>query len=192
MSESDTDGSSAPLAVTVVVSRRPAPGREAELVAWADGIRAAASRFPGHLGAQIYAPSPPDREDLIIAFSFATAADLSTWEGSSERREWLEAAQPLIVGTTRPQSVSGFEGIFAPSVHAMSSPPPRWKTASIIALALYPASLLINWLVIPHVSSWNIFLRVALSTLLIVPWMTWLGVPYLSKWLRPWLTSRRT
>ncbi|MBK9738457.1 MAG: hypothetical protein IPO93_02845 [Actinobacteria bacterium] len=188
MTEPDRDPVAAPLAVTVVVSRRPAPGREDELTAWGQGISEAATRFPGHLAVQLYPPTAPDREDLVIAFSFATAADLSAWEGSSVRREWLAKAQPLVEGPTRPQSVSGFEGIFAPSVQAMSSPPPRWKTASIIAMALYPASLLINWLVIPQVVAWNIFLRVALSTLLIVPWMTWLGVPYLTKWLRPWLT----
>ena len=189
MSEQPESDGPPPLAVTVVVSRRPVPGREAELVAWASGISEAAARFDGHLGAQVYPPSPPEREDLVIAFSFATAANLSAWESSPERAEWLRKSEPLAEGALHTHAVSGFEGIFAPSVHATTSPPPRWKTAIIIACALYPASLLLNWLVIPHVAAWNIALRVLLSTALIVPWMTWLGVPYLTKWLKPWLTS---
>ena len=180
-----------PLAVTVVVSRHPVPGKEAELTAWAHGISAAAARFDGHLGAQIYPPSPPDRADLVIAFSFATAAHLSAWESSPERADWLERSAALSTGALTTHAVSGFEGLFAPSVHATASPPPRWKTGLIIALALFPVSLLLNWLVMPHLSSWNVVLRVALSVAIIVPWMVYLGVPYLSKWLRPWLTAPR-
>ena len=183
-----TDDGPSPLPVTVVVSRRPAPGREADLVSWANDISAVAAKFDGHLGAQVYPPARPEREDLVIAFSFATAANLSAWESSAERAEWLRKSEPLVEGALQAHAVSGFEGIFAPSVHATTSPPPRWKTAIVIACALYPASLLLNWLVIPHVASWNIALRVLLSTALIVPWMTWLGVPYLTRWLKPWLT----
>ena len=119
------DGS-APLAVTVVVSRRPAPGREADLTAWAEGITRAAEAFDGHLGAHIYPPSPPERDDLIIAFSFSDAATLSAWESSPERAHWLAKSEPLKEGAPRTHAVSGFEGIFAPSVHATSNPPPRW------------------------------------------------------------------
>jgi antibiotic biosynthesis monooxygenase (ABM) superfamily enzyme len=180
-----------PLTVTVVVSRHPATGKDKELTTWAHGISEAAAKFEGHLGAQIYAPAPPDREDLVIAFSFATAAHLSAWESSPERAEWLAKSRPLSTGALHTHAVSGFEGIFAASVNATAAPPPRWKTAIIIACALYPASLLLNWLVLPHLSTWSVALRVLLSTALIVPWMTWLGVPYLTRWLKPWLTSPR-
>ncbi len=88
-------------------------------------------------------------------------------------------------------AVSGFEDLFAPSVHATTTPPPRWKTGIVIALALFPMSLLLNWLLMPHLSSWNVVLRVALSVAMIVPWMIYLGVPYLTKWLRPWLVKPR-
>ena len=88
----DTTGS---LPVTVVLSRHPVPGREDELVAWADGVSEAAAAFPGHLGAVVYPPSPPDCDDLVIAFSFASAEQLSAWERSEERRSWLDRS-PLL------------------------------------------------------------------------------------------------
>jgi len=184
--------SSPPLPVTVVLARRPAAGRERDLLAWADGITVAASAFPGHIGAQIYPPLPGERDDLIMAFSFATAAELSVWEGSKERQQWLDRSRSLTEGSVRAHGVStGFEDLFAPSVHATTVPPPRWKTGVVIALALFPMSLLLNWLVMPHLASWNMAVRVALSVLIIVPWMIYLGVPYLSKWLKPWLTKPR-
>ncbi len=52
-------------------------------------------------------------------------------------------------------------------------------------------SLLVGWLLAPHLATWNLLLRVLLTTSLIVPYMSWLGVPYLSRWLRVWLQSGR-
>lgn len=175
------------LPVTVVIARRPVAGREEDLVAWAYGITNAANAFRGHLGAQIYPPSGSEREDLVIAFSFATAEDLSVWEHSPERQDWIERGRPLIVGSQKAHAVSGFEGIFSPSVQASRTPPPRWKTATIIGLALFPMSVLVTWLLGPHISGWNVVPRVALSTLIVVPYMTWLGVPWLTRWLHGWL-----
>ena len=177
------------LPVTVVISRTPAPGREQELIDWAMGIKAAAGAFPGHLGGELYPPSPPDRNDLVMAFSFANAEALSAWEHSDVRRDWLQRAESLIVGEARTHAASGFEGIFSHAPGQPVMPPPRWKTATIIALALYPMSLLLNWLLGPHIAGWNIWLRVLLTTAIIVPYMAWIGVPYLSKWLRGWLRS---
>jgi antibiotic biosynthesis monooxygenase (ABM) superfamily enzyme len=181
------DAAPSSLPVTVVVSRRPAPGREAELEAWAHGIVAVAEKFPGHLAAQVFRPSPPDRDDLVIAFSFANADALSAWERSDERREWLEQGSELVTGVATTHAVSGFEGIFAHTPGHPVVPPARWKTAAIIALALYPMSLLVNWLLVPHLADLNVALRTLLSVAIIVPYMAWLGVPLLSRWLRGWL-----
>ena len=193
MSDTPAAGSpaadSAPgLPVTVVLSRRPQPGREDELVAWAHGISEVAGTFPGHLGAVVYPPNPPECEDLVLAFSFANAEQLSTWERSDVRRDWLDRARPLVAGETRAaHAASGFEGIFSHPPGQAVTPPPRWKTAAIIALALYPVSLLLNWLLGPHIATWIIWLRVLLNVAIIVPYMAWVGVPYLTKWLRGWL-----
>ena len=175
------------LPVTVVLSRRPAPGREQDLLGWAGRIVAAAGRFPGHLGAEVFPPDPPERPDLVMAFSFANAAALSAWEHSHERQALLDESRSLVVGEARAHTASGFEGIFAQVPGQPVAPPPRWKTAVVIGLALYPVSLLLAWLLAPHLTGWNVVARVALTTLIVVPYMSWLGVPYLSRWLRPWL-----
>jgi len=177
------------LPVTVVLSRRPAPGRDGELLVWAHGIVDAACRFPGHLGAQIYPPEAPDCPDLVVAFSFASADALSVWEHSPERRDLLKNAERLVDGEARPHTVSGFEGIFAHAPGTAVVPPPRWKTATVIALALYPMSLLVSWLLGPYLASWNVALRVLVTTAIVVPYMSWLGVPWLSQRLRRWLNA---
>jgi hypothetical protein len=176
------------LPVSVVVSRRPAPGREAALVDWAHGVVAAAGGFDGHLGAHVYPPSPPEREDLVIAFSFTDAHTLSAWEHSTVRADWLRRAAPLVEGPSRAHAVDALASLFA----GPGSPaaPARWKSALVIALALYPASLLVNGLLTPHLAGWPLPLRLLVPTALIVPWMVWGGVPWLSRLLRPWLARR--
>lgn len=173
------------LPVTAVVARRPAPGRELELEGWARGIVSAAEGFDGHLDAHVYPPGP-DRDDLVIAFSFASAEALSAWERSEVRLSWVRRAQPLVAGPATSHTLSGLESIFAAPLRA-ASPPPRWKTAVVIALALYPASFVLTWLLAPRVADLPLWLRVLCTVALVVPWMTWLGVPTVSRLLRRWL-----
>lgn len=176
--------------VHVIVTRTPKPGKQAELIEWANGITQAATEFPGHLGAVIYPPAPPDQVDVVMAFSFATAGDLTRWENSATRAEWLAKCEPLSERTQYGASPSGFESLFGNRPGVPVTPPPRWKTGVVIFLALFPFSLLLNAVLGPLIGGWNLFPRVLLTTLLVVPYMTWLGVPYISRWLKPWLSKR--
>ena len=173
------------LPVTAVVARRPAPGREAELEAWAHGIVETAAAFPGHRGAQILPPGA-DRDELVVAFSFDSAEELSAWEHSAERAAWLAKASGLTAGPATAHSLSGLESIFSAPLRA-SSPPPRWKTAVVIAIALYPMAFLVSWLVAPQIADWPLWAKVLVNVALIVPWMAWLGVPWVSRLLTRWL-----
>lgn len=60
------------LPVTVVVSRRPAPGRERDLERWADGLLELAARFPGHLAGEVMRAGDAEG-DLVVAISWANA-----------------------------------------------------------------------------------------------------------------------
>lgn len=173
------------LPVTAVVARRPAPGREAELEAWAHGIVETAAAFPGHRGAQILPPGA-DRDELVVAFSFDSAEELSAWEHSPERAAWVAKASGLTAGPATAHSLSGLESIFSAPLRA-SSPPPRWKTAVVIAIALYPMAFLVSWLVAPQIAEWPLWAKVLVNVALIVPWMAWLGVPWVSRLLKRWL-----
>ena len=175
------------LPVTVVIARTPAPGRAGDLEAWAHGVADAAGSFDGHIGARIFRTGDDPSDDVVVAFSFDNADHLSRWEVSDERQSWLGRLEGIVEGSATTHAVSGFEAIFSKNQGAPIVPPARWKTALIIALALYPMSVLLNWLLAPAISSWPLLLRSLLTTALIVPYMAWIGVPYLSRWLRRWL-----
>lgn len=172
------------LPVTIVVSRRPAPGRERDLAQWAQGLLDLAERFPGHLAGEVMATNDPEG-DLVVAISWANADAVHFWERSEERDAWLARADELLAGPARPEMVSGFESIFAAS--ASSNAVPRWKTAIVIALAIYPASLLVNLVLGSSIAGWPLPVRVLVSTMILVPFMVWAGVPWLSRRLDGWL-----
>lgn len=172
------------LPVTIVVSRRPAPGRERELAAWADGLVDLASRFPGHLAGEVMATHDP-HGDLVVAISWENADAVQFWERSDERADWLERADHLLAEPARPEVVSGFESIFAPSTSTGAVP--RWKTALVIAAAIYPASVLLNLLLGPAIAVWPMAARVVLTTAILVPYMVWVAVPWLTRRLDGWL-----
>lgn len=175
------------LPVTVVIARTPARGRADDLVAWGHGVAQAAGSFDGHIGARIFRTGDEPSDDVVVAFSFDNAEHLNVWEVSGERRSWLDRLEGMVEGSATTHSVSGFEAIFSRNQGAAIVPPARWKTALIIALALYPISVLLNWLLAPAIASWPLLLRSLLTTALIVPYMAWVGVPYLTRFLRRWL-----
>ena len=172
------------LPVTIVVSRRPAPGRERDLAAWAQGLLDLAARFPGHLAGEVMTTHDTEG-DLVVAISWANADAVHFWERSDERDAYLAEADELLAGPARPEMLSGFESIFAPTTS--SNAVPRWKTAIVIVLAIYPASLVLNLVLGPVIRERPLALRVLTTTLILVPFMVWAGVPWLTRRLDGWL-----
>jgi uncharacterized protein len=94
--------------VTTTVTRRVKPGHEHAYEAFLEGIAAAARRFPGYLGVEVFRPSDPGGEYRIV-YRFDTAANLQRWLDSDERSSWVRLAEPHAVGPMRSQYVTGFE-----------------------------------------------------------------------------------
>src|SRR3712207_5970408 len=65
--------------VTVTVTRRVKPGREAAFEAWLHGVIQAATAFPGHRGANVFRPADPEHPEYVLVFQFARQADLDRW-----------------------------------------------------------------------------------------------------------------
>lgn len=91
---------------TVIVSRRPASGREAEFERWVAEIRRAAAAFPGHLGSDLQPPSDAHPDEWVTVYRFRDQADLDRWLGSAERAELMEQGEALTSGPTREQRMA--------------------------------------------------------------------------------------
>lgn len=179
----------APGPVTVVLSRRARPGRHDALETWLRGVTAVAAAFPGHLGAEVHRPSPPEQPDHVLVFRFASAEDLERWNRSPERAEWLARAEPLTDGAPTAVVLTGMEGWFALPGRAVR-PPPRWKTAVLTAPVIFVLVVGLSLTVGPVLDRLPLLLRTAVTTVLLVGTMTWVVMPPLTRLLRGWLFPR--
>ncbi|MGB1091261.1 MAG: antibiotic biosynthesis monooxygenase, partial [Oceanobacter sp.] len=86
--------------VTVVVSRRVIPGKEAEFEELSTQMTEAAAEFEGHLGANMFRPVTKDDPEYRIIFRFASEAQLAIWENSAVRAEFLKKIESLLSSPT--------------------------------------------------------------------------------------------
>ncbi|MGD9961588.1 antibiotic biosynthesis monooxygenase [Nocardioides sp.] len=170
--------------VTVSITRHVLPELADEMVRWIRAGEALAEQVPGFLGAGWVRPGlDSDRWQLL--YRFADEESLAGWENSERRRSWLWDAEVLGLVESASTRGTGLEGWF----DGTPSAPPRWKQASVIWLAFFPLSLIAAYVfaaVAPHLS---IPLRVLLTTFVMIPLMTWVVLPQLTRRLGWWLNK---
>jgi antibiotic biosynthesis monooxygenase (ABM) superfamily enzyme len=174
--------------VTVTVARRVAVGREREFEQWYDGIIGAASRYPGFLGSGVLRPHTAG-QDWHVVYRFADPDSLAHWERSPERAEWLRKAEDL-VQETGISHVTGLETWFA--MPGRTAPAPsRWKMFLVTLVAIVPLVLLMNVLVLPHLSGWPLLARVLVFSGTLTGLMTWVVMPRVTRLFRRFLYGGR-
>jgi len=175
--------------ITVVVAREVAPGREADFHRWVDELLAAARRFPGFLGSGVLQPIAGGSVWHVV-YRFDSPERLAGWEGSTIRSRLLERGAEFME-TVAVRRLDGMEAWFAPPA-GPSGPPPRWKTFLMTATVIVVLQFLLSTALRPLVGDWPLFPRTAAVILPLVALMTWVVMPRLSRWLRPWLYGGRS
>jgi hypothetical protein len=170
--------------LTVVVSWKVKPGKEAAFEEWHRGISAAALTFPGHLGVTVIRPSQTTGEHIVI-FKFDTLEHLAAWQESALRREWLARAGSLQIQKPRYQTGYGLEFWFASPKGAQH--PPRWKMALITVLAIYPTVNLVNISLKPLIGGLSPWLAGLVAIPIIVLLMTYVVMPFMTRVFAGWL-----
>ena len=173
--------------VTTAVVRRVAAGREQDFVRWTEAGIALARTFDGFLGGG-WVRSAAGDEEFHVLYRFADDTALRAWTRSSARSAWVDRG----VGVAEDTAVhrrTGMEGWFAPPGPARPVPvaPPRWKQAVTIWLGFFPMSLLVNWVLVPHLHALDVVTRTLATTLVVTPVMVFLVLPFVTARLRGWL-----
>lgn len=176
-----------PTAVTVLVTRRIKPGREAEFESLMNSMMLVASDFPGHLGGQMVQPTPEEPGLYQVVFAFDNDEHLQQWQNSPARSLGLSAIEPLTEGPAQTRQMIGMAHWFMTG--ASHSPPPRWKVAVVTWMGIFPTVLMLFILLGEHLAPWPLVPRVMVLTMLVVIIMTWVVAPQLTRWLKPWLHS---
>jgi uncharacterized protein len=179
---SDTEGP-----VTTTVTRRVKPGHEEAYEDFLIGINHAASRFPGHLGVEVFRPTDARHGEYRVVYRFDSPSHLLNWLDSGERAAWLRRADPHVAGPTRTEYVTGLESWFTLPEQSGRPPPPPYKMAIVSWVTIYPLITLIAIATAPLIGGLPIVARLAVTTLITVPLMTWVVMPRVTRLLRAWL-----
>ncbi len=176
--------------VTVMMSRRPLPGREKAFESYLAGIIEASGQRPGHLGVTIFRPLRPEDREYHILFKFDRRSNLESWEASEERAQWRAVARTVSEKPKR-QVVTGLEAWFALPSQAINLPPPPYKIAMVVWLAIYLLITGILALFGGLLDELPLMLRTLILTAVTVPLMTFLVMPLFTRIFKNWLYRGR-
>jgi hypothetical protein len=180
--------------VTVIVKRVAKKSKTKEFEEWLSGISKEVSKQDGNMGIDIIRPTDKERPEYVIIFRFNNYDNLTKWENSSIRDEWLQKGRELAQFDPDVRKLTGLEFWFTPysekSSHLIHlSSPARYKMVivtipviSLLLLTLVPQiHLITEMLFIPY------SIRFVIAITITVILMTYLIMPLLTKLLRPWL-----
>jgi antibiotic biosynthesis monooxygenase (ABM) superfamily enzyme len=171
--------------VTVTVARVVRPDQREAFERWADDVLHVAASFPGNLGASLLHPGA-DSSEYHLVYRFEDDESLAAWERSSERRSALAHVEKM-VDDERYQRVSGLESFFTRS----PKPGPRWRMTLLTIAAVFAITSLFQQFVTPHVASWPLELRLALSATVVVLLLGNVIMPALAQMFARWLHPSR-
>jgi antibiotic biosynthesis monooxygenase (ABM) superfamily enzyme len=171
--------------VTVMVTRKPIPGKESEFEDYLVGITHAAMQYPGHMGTNVFRPTKAEGAYRIV-FKFDRRSNLEKWEKSSERAEWREIAES-VSQPREVQTITGLEAWFNLPDCAINVHPPKYKMAFLVWLGVFSLVTLLSYLIGPRIEGLPLVARTFLLTAIVVPTLTYLVLPLLTRLFSPWL-----
>jgi antibiotic biosynthesis monooxygenase (ABM) superfamily enzyme len=197
MSKENIDNNSAKhlRPVTVIVKRIAKKNKIKEFEEWLSGISKEVSRQNGNMGIDIIRPTDKEsKPEYVIIFRFDNYDNLTKWENSSIRNEWLRKGRELVQSDPDVQTLTGLEFWFTPysnkNSHSMAlNPPRRYKMVlvTIPVIALLLLTLVPQIHLIGESLSIPYSIRFVIAIAIMVLLMTYFIMPLLTKVLRPWL-----
>ncbi len=174
--------------VTITVKRRIKPGQVEAFKSAIDEVTEAVRSFPGFLEMGVLRPiETADGNDgeWGIILHFDSEANLKNWENSPARKRWITLADSFSTGAPKVERVNGLEAWFGLPNRKTAAAPPKWKTAIVSAVAIYPITMVMPGFLAPVVGGLPSWLSNLVNTAVMMPLMTW-GVMPLVTWLFKW------
>lgn len=173
--------------VTVTISRKIKPGREAEYEQWLSGIIEASATFEGYQGTNVLRPSAATDHEYVVIYRFDSYCHGRVWEQSELRREWRDQLEELVEGDEKTRQTTGLEFWFDfPGLDQMK-PAARYKMVIVLTVVLYFMAIPLNHFITPLLEPIPQILRPLPLIVFQVVLLTYLVMPELTKLLRGWL-----
>jgi antibiotic biosynthesis monooxygenase (ABM) superfamily enzyme len=175
--------------VSVVITRRVRPGREAEFERIVREWIPVSVTFPGHLGAYTLRP-PPGGTEYGAVIRFRSAADWEAYRAWPAYAAFTESLRPHLLADPEHETLNGMEAWFLPHRGGHAGPP-RWKMAVLVWVGVTALTSLVTVTLGPHLAGWPVVPRQAAAGLVSVAALTWGVLPVLTRVFRRWLLPPR-
>lgn len=177
--------------VTVVVRRTIKNGHEEDYEKWVKDTTADLSKFTGYMDITVIRPqitpaSKDKSKDYVLIIKFDNYKNLDIWEASEERNKWMDRAKDFTEQVTN-QRVTGLEYWFPLPEIPKAMVPKRWKMATVTIIAIYPSSLIVNYLFNLLPFQFPLLIRSLLVSIVLVSSMTYFIMPFATSIFRVWL-----
>jgi antibiotic biosynthesis monooxygenase (ABM) superfamily enzyme len=194
--------------VVVVSNHRVAAGQESMFTVSVNSLLSMTPRSQGYLGGDLVrSPSDDSVWQIVCRFDSEEAAD--NWKEEASRSLWAGVLQrcalpadsqpvsrrPAGKQSTGKQSAAGRRSDRTDRPDKRAEPraaqpktgPPRWKMAVVTLIAVFPAVLGTNVIVISQLAGLSLIPRTFVLCVIVTILMTWVLMPRLMKLLGPWL-----
>ncbi len=91
------------------------------------------------------------------------------------------------MGDPKVLRVNGLEAWFVLPEVPNVLPPPKWKTAIVSAIGIYPVISMMPILLKPIINGLPAWLATLVSIAIMMPLMTWIIMPQITRLFKPWL-----
>ena len=180
--------------VTVNIKIKSKKGRIDEFEEWMHNIIHESMRFEGHMGVNIIRPSDASNPEYIVILRFDTYQNLAKWENSETQRIWFEKGKDLWEVEPRFAKQTGLEFWFTPfsrNAQAPAMQPPRYKMAIVTGVVIFALFITLLPLIENATAHLPFLVGVVITIVVIVVLMTYVIMPAVTWLLRPWLSKKR-
>jgi uncharacterized protein len=168
--------------VTVLFTRTVKPGQEQAYEAWNRDLIRLSEAQPGHVMTSVVT----EGDRYITLQRFETHGALQRWLQSPERLSRLSELDAMTEDSPEPAELSGMETWFKlPGQSGKHIP--RWKMVILTFCVIYGFVLLLNIVLVPSLAHAPLLVRAAAFPLIMVPLMTYIVMPRVTRWFSRWL-----
>lgn len=173
------------MAIHVAITRKILPGKEQEFKESLRNFLGQSFVHDGVHGAAIISSFPgADNNEIGILRTFKDEKERDDFYNSEQFQAWESYASTLTEPAVYRQ-LTGLEAWFR-----SATPPPRWKMAIATLCGVIPTSLFLY-----YTTGWLLKdlpgpFRLLVSAMLMVGILTWVIMPFVTKILKRWLTSK--
>ncbi|OJJ14864.1 hypothetical protein BKI52_40625 [marine bacterium AO1-C] len=146
--------------------------------------------YPGYEGIQIIQGKNKAEQEYVLLIRFDTEANYQTWAASAPRNEWFEELKEYIIKESEIRYQEGIEFWFSMPETPTIAAPKKWKMAILTWMVIYPLVLTLSTLVGFYLHFLPTFLRILTVSLILVPLMTYLVMPQVTKTFAFWIFKR--